>query len=85
MKKNLFVLFLMFCATVTFAQTVKESSYKKASRRFDEFVQNAKPKANALLKSVVEDTQQSLIDFAEDINAPKEQQSSFAKAFNFIA
>ena len=86
MKKNVFILLFLFCFSAVFAETiVKESSYKKATRRLDAFVKIAKPAATSMLEYLVEDTRLSILDFAEDINAPEEKQSAFAKAFNFIA
>ena len=65
--------------------TQKESTYRKTAKLIDSIVKKTKPTAEKILENVVEDTVQSMQDFADDLNAPKEEQSSFAKAFNFIA
>lgn len=63
----------------------KESSYRKATKFLDGLVQKVKPAAEKAAQAVVDDSVQSLKDFEEDINAPKEKQSGFAKFFNFIS
>lgn len=63
----------------------KESTYRKATKLLDSVAKKLKPAAEKAAKGIVEDTAQGIQDFADDLNAPKEEQSGFAKAFNFIA
>ena len=96
MRKIITVILILFAVNIFFAEKKKdaaknaeppkkESTYRKASKVIDSIVKKTKPAAEKVLEKAVEDTKQSMQDFADDINAPKEEQSSVAKAFNFIA
>lgn len=85
MKKLLVILAFFLLTFAAFAEPAKkESSYRKATKFLDGLVQKVKPAAEKAAQAVVDDSVQSLKDFEEDINAPKEKQSGFAKFFNFI-
>ena len=94
--KKLFIIIAFFSLTsVAFAtapddeksvteQQKKPSAYKKATRLLDKIVTVAKPAVEKAAQALVDDTAQSIKDFEEDLTAPKEEQSGFAKFFNFI-
>lgn len=69
--------------TITMAITSAagaESTYKKAAKAFSWLSEKAGEAAVAIAK----DTNESINDFKEDITAPEEEQSGFAKLFNKI-
>lgn len=93
MKRLSLVLVFLLAASAVFAQAQNEASaeppkktslYKKATRLVDGIAKAVKPAAEKALEAVVDNAEQSLKDFADDINAPEEEQSGFAKFFNFI-
>lgn len=96
MRRLLFVVLILFAVNSVFAEQnnaasknaeppKKESTYRKATKFLDSIAKKLKPAAEKAAKAIVEDTVQGIQDFADDLNAPKEEQSGFAKAFNFIA
>ncbi|MEE3411253.1 MAG: hypothetical protein VZQ47_03045 [Treponema sp.] len=60
----------------------KQSTYKKLTGLLDSVAQKVGPAAKKIAESAAADAQQSIKDFADDLSAPEEEQSGFAKAFN---
>ena len=60
----------------------KDSWYKKMTKKIDSIDEQ---KVEKKLNEVYEDFVQGLEDAKEDINAPAEKQSKFAKFFNYMA
>lgn len=95
MKRLTLLLMILIAGGLCFSQSdsknseidslKKESTYRKTTKLMDSIAKKLKPAAEKAATAIVEDTAQGIQDFADDLNAPKEEQSGFAKAFNFIA